>query len=156
MAAVTSASPSSVVDYEVPRLLRCLHDNNVEGRGIMSAADYLGAYAEGWTNGDADKIIGSVSDGFVLDDPNAGKIGKADFANYLVGMKEAVASMRGENYSGPFMELTEVTTREEGGVLTAWCWWSIPDTALRGAGLIKVGDSGVQSERLTYYTKLPE
>ncbi len=122
----------------------------------MSAADHLGAYAEGWTNGDADKIIGSVSDGFVLDDPNEGKIGKVDIAKHIAGMKEAVASMRGEVYLGPFMELTEVTTREDGGVLTAWCWWSIPGTPLRGAGLIKVGDDGVQSEKLTYYTKLPK
>ncbi len=122
----------------------------------MSAADHLGAYAEGWTNGDADKIIGSLSDDYVLDDPNEGKAGKADFAGYIAGMKEAVASMRGEDYSGPFMELTEVTTREDGGVLTAWCWWSIPGTALQGAGLIKVSDSGVQSEKLTFYTKLPE
>ncbi len=122
----------------------------------MSAADHLGAYAEGWTNGDADKIIGSVSDGFVLDDPNEGKVGKADFADYFAGMKAAVASMRGEVYLGPFMELTEVTTREDGGVLTAWFWWSVPGTPLQGAGLIKVGDDGVQSEKLAYYTKLPE
>ncbi len=33
---------------------------------------------------------------------------------------------------------------------------SIPGTALQGAGLIKVGDNGVQSEKLTYYTKLPD
>ena len=54
------------------------------------------------------------------------------------------------------MELTEVTTNEDGGLLTAWCWWSIPGTALQGAGLIKVGDDGVRSEKLAYYTKLPE
>ena len=122
----------------------------------MNAADHLGAYADGWTNGDADKIIGSLSDDYVLDDPNEGKAGKADFANYLAGMKEAVASMRGEDYSGPLLELTEVTTREDDGILTAWCWWSIPGTTLQGAGLIKVGDDGVQSEKLTYHTKLPE
>ncbi|MFQ5784906.1 MAG: nuclear transport factor 2 family protein [Alphaproteobacteria bacterium] len=122
----------------------------------MGAADHLGAYADGWTIGDADKIIGALSDGYVLDDPNEGKVGKADFAGYLAGMKEAVASMRGEDYSGPFMELTEVTTREDGGVLTAWCWWSIPGTAFQGAGLIKVGNDGVHSEKLAFYTKLPE
>ena len=54
------------------------------------------------------------------------------------------------------MELIEVTTSEDGGILTAWCWWSIPGTEFQGSGLIKVGDSGVQSEKLTYYTKLPE
>ncbi len=112
----------------------------------MSAADHLGAYAEGWTNGDADKIIGSLADGYVLDDPNDGMIGEADFAKHLAGMKEAVASLRGEDYSGPFMELAEVTIREDGGVLTAWCWWSIPDTAFQGAGVIRVSDDGVQSD----------
>ncbi len=122
----------------------------------MSAADHLGAYADGWTNGDADKIIGSLADSYVLDDPNEGKITKAEFANYFAGMKEAVASMRGGYDAGSFMELTEVTTNEDGGVVTAWCWWSIPGTALQGAGLIKVGDDGVRSEKLALYTKLPE
>ncbi len=59
-------------------------------------------------------------------------------------------------YSGPLMELTEVTTGEDDGVLTAWCWWSIPGTAIQGSGLIKAGEIGVQSEKLAYYTKLPE
>ena len=122
----------------------------------MSAADHLGAYAEGWTNGDADKIAGAVSDDFVFDDPNEGTIGKAGIAAHLAGMKEAVASLRGADYSGPLMDLTEVTTSEDGGILTAWCWWSVPGTPLQGSGLIKVGDSGVQSEKITYYTKLPE
>ena len=122
----------------------------------MSAADHLGAYAEGWTNGDADKIAGAVSDNFVFDDPNEGKISKAGIAAHVAGLKEAVASLRGEVYLGPFMELTEVTTREDGGVLTAWCWWSVPGTALQGSGLIKVGDDGVRAEKITYYTKLPE
>ena len=65
-------------------------------------------------------------------------------------------SIRGEDYAGPFMELIEVTTHEDSGILTAWCWWSIPGTAFQGAGLIKVGDDGVRWERLAFYTKLPE
>ncbi len=51
-----------------------LHDNDAEGRGTMSAADHLGSFNEGWTNGNADKIIGSLSDDSVLDDPNVGKV----------------------------------------------------------------------------------
>ena len=54
------------------------------------------------------------------------------------------------------MELTEVTTGEDDGVLTAWCWWSIPGTAIQSSGLIKAGEIGVQSEKLAYHTKLPE
>ena len=53
----------------------------------MSAADHLGNYAEGWTNGDADTILKAVADNFTFDDPNAGKIAKRGFAEYLSGMK---------------------------------------------------------------------
>jgi hypothetical protein len=54
----------------------------------MSAADYLGMYAEGWTKGGADTIIKATSDEYTLDDPNAGRITKSKFAEYLVGMEE--------------------------------------------------------------------
>lgn len=52
------------------------------------------------------------------------------------------------------MELSEVVTAENNGALIAWCWWTIPVTEIKGAGLIKVESSGVRSEVLTYYTKL--
>jgi hypothetical protein len=52
------------------------------------------------------------------------------------------------------IEVSEIVAGEEGGVLTAWCWWSVPGTELQGGGLIKVGDDGVLSERVTYYTSL--
>jgi len=54
------------------------------------------------------------------------------------------------------MELSEVLTQEDEGVLTAWCWWSIPGTELKGSGLIKAGPTGIRSEVITYYTKLSE
>ena len=49
-----------------------------------------------------------------------------------------------------------MVTQAEGDNLTAWAWWAVPETPIQGAGLIKVGPSGVLSERLTFYTKLPE
>jgi hypothetical protein len=119
----------------------------------MGVADHLAAYAEGWTNGDADKILGCTTDDFVFDDPNSAPVPKAGFAAYLAGLKETVASIRDDSADdGPFMELSEVVTSEANGVLTAWCWWSIPNTPIQGAGLIKVGHNGVQSERITFYT----
>ncbi len=121
----------------------------------MSAAEHLGTYAEGWTKGDRDTILKAVSDDFTFDDPNAGRIAKGEFAEYLSGMKEIVRSLRGGNLPDPFMELSEVVTQENEGVLTAWCWWAVPGTEVKGSGLIKVGDDGVRSEVITYYTKLP-
>ena len=122
----------------------------------MSAADHLGAYAEGWTNGVSDTILGAASESFVFDDPNAGKVAKADFAAYFAGLTELVASIRGDGYGAPFMNLSEIVTKEEDGVLTASCWWAIPGTEIQGSGLIKVTNDGVVSERIAYYTKLPD
>lgn len=118
----------------------------------MGAGDHLAAYAEGWTTGDADKILGCTTDDYFFDDPNSGPVPKAGFAAYLAGLKETVASIRGDSADdGTFMELSEVVTSEVDGVLTAWCWWSIPGTPIQGAGLIKVGDDGVRSERIAFY-----
>ena len=113
----------------------------------MSAADHLGMYAQGWTNGDLDTILKAVTDGYTFDDPNAGKIPKNGMADYLSQMKEAVRSLRDGSLPDPFMELTEVVTQEEGGVLTAWCWFNVPGTGVQGSGLIKVGPDGVLSDR---------
>ncbi|MDA9982114.1 hypothetical protein N9H39_05135 [Gammaproteobacteria bacterium] len=71
-------------------------------------------------------------------------------------MRDDVQSLLGGSIPGPFMELTEVVTQESEDVLTAWCWWAIPGTDIKGSGLIKVGSGGVRSEVITYYTKLPE
>ena len=108
----------------------------------MNKGDYLGRYAEGWTKGDASIIVESSDDSFQFDDPNAGSISKNGFPDYLVGLKQEVQGIRNEA-ADVFMELTEVVTQEEGDVLTAWCWWSIPGTPIQGSGLIKVGDGGV-------------
>jgi hypothetical protein len=53
------------------------------------------------------------------------------------------------------MELSEVISEEKDGMLTVWCWWEIPGTEIKGSGLIKSNQDGVQSEVITYYTKLP-
>ena len=121
----------------------------------MAAGDKLNQYAEGWTKGDAQIIVGALADSFQLDDPNAGKITKPGMTEYLAGMWEIVESIRGKT-SDPLIELTEIVTQDQEGVLTAWAWWVVPGTPIQGSGLIKVGDQGVISERLCYFTKLSE
>lgn len=121
----------------------------------MGAAEYLGLYAQGWTDGDSDAILKAASDGYTFDDPNSGIIPKKEFAQYLAGLKDAVKALRGGSIPTPFMELSEVVTQENQGVLTAWCWWAIPGTVIKGSGLIKIGAEGVRSEIITYYAKLP-
>ncbi len=120
----------------------------------MSAAEHLGTYAEGWTKGDAQTILKATAKDYTFDDPNSGIISRDKLSSYLGGLKEAVASLCGNRVPDPFMELSEVLTQEADGVLTAWCWWAIPGTEIKGSGLIKVDATGVRSEVITYYTKL--
>lgn len=120
----------------------------------MNAAQHLGTYAEGWTGGDAERILQAAAQDYTFDDPNAGVISRDAFAGYLGDLKKAVASLCGGRVPDPFMELSEILTQEADGSVTAWCWWAIPGTELRGSGLIKVDASGVRSEVITYYTKL--
>ena len=121
----------------------------------VTAVDHLSVYAEGWANADPERILEAASPGFVFDDPNAGRIQRADFASYLEATREAVETLRTSASSTTWMEIGEVVTKEEDGVLTAWCWWAIPGTGVEGSGLIKVGAEGVVSERIAYYTALP-
>lgn len=71
-------------------------------------------------------------------------------------MKETVATLRGDGYEGPFMDISEVLTKDDGDGLTASCWWEIPGTNILGSGLIKVANDGVVSELIACYTKLPD
>ena len=120
----------------------------------MGRQDSLSTYAEGWTKGDAATILSAVADGYQLDDPNAGKIPNVEFRQYFGKLQDTVDSLRGGVPQAKFMAITEVVAKEEDDMTTAWCWWAIPGTSIQGSGLIKVGDQGVLSERLTYYTRL--
>ena len=122
----------------------------------MNATEHLGTYAEGWSKGDADTILKATASDFTFDDPNFGVVSRDTLSSYLGELKETVASLCGGTVPDTFMELSEVLTQEDEGVLTAWCWWAIPGTEIKGSGLIKVDPTGVRSEVITYYTKLSE
>lgn len=122
----------------------------------MNSAEHLGTYAEGWAKGDAETILRATAPDYILDDPNYGVVSRDEIPGYLEGLKEAAASLCNGRVPDPFLELSEILTQEENGVLTAWCWWVIPGTQIKGSGLIKVSSTGVRSEVLTYYTKLSD
>jgi hypothetical protein len=122
----------------------------------MNATEHLGTYAEGWSKGDADTILKATAADFTFDDPDFGVVSRDTLSSYLGELKETVASLCGGRVPDTFMELSEVLTQEDEDVLTAWCWWAIPGTEIKGSGLIKVDSTGVRSEVITYYTKLSE
>ena len=91
----------------------------------MASADHLNTYADGWTTGDVAIIISSLDNGYTLDDSNAGTISKEAMSEYLVGFKQQVESIRG-NTDSPLLEISELVTQGQAGILIAWVWWSVP------------------------------
>ena len=120
----------------------------------LAAYAHLAAYSEGWINGDVDTVMPVLAEDYWLDDPHFGRIAKDGMPAYFEDLKAAVHNLRGGAEAATVMRIGEVTTREEGGLLTVWLWWAVPGTALEGAGLIKIAPHGVVSERLTYFAKL--
>ncbi|MBB3139391.1 nuclear transport factor 2 family protein [Halomonas organivorans] len=120
----------------------------------MNAAEYLSAYAEGWSKGDAERILEATAEDYTFDDPNFGIVSRQALPEYLTGLKEAIAAQCGGRLPDPLMVLSDVLSREGDGVLTASCWWTVPGTQVKGSGLIKADATGVHSEVITYYTRL--
>ena len=111
----------------------------------------LAQYAEGWTKGDVDLICSTLQDSFLYEDRNSPRPiqGKTAF-------REAFARLyqykdREKRKSQPFMELSEGMTKDDGTTLTAWCWWVLTYSPMKGSGLIKVTEEGVLSEKIAYY-----
>jgi hypothetical protein len=120
----------------------------------LAAYGHLAAYSEGWINGDADTVLPSLADDYLLEDPHFGRIPKAGMPAYFERLNSAVRDLRGGAEDLPVMRIGEVMSQEDGELLTVWLWWAVPGTVLEGAGLIKIAPAGVVSERLTYFTKL--
>ena len=123
-------------------------------RDSLAAYGHLAAYSEGWINGDADTVLPALAEDYLLDDPHFGRIAKDGMPAYFEELKATVQDLRGGTDEATVMRIGEVTTREDGEILTVWLWWAVPGTALEGAGLIKIAPHGVVSERLTYFTRL--
>ena len=122
----------------------------------MKKNEYLNAYLNSWVGCDKDQLIKSLAESYEMDDPAAGHIPKPDMPGYMDSFKGAIEEMRGGDDSAPFIELSEKVVRDDADTMTAMIYWTVPGTPMEGGGWIKVGDDGVQSERLTSYTKPAE
>ena len=110
--------------------------------GAMTKEQYLGLYAEGWSEGDVDKVMRAVAPGFQFGDPQKGPIPRENFRDYVEGFKKEVGQS-GET----FLDLSGIVSYEAGGYLLACCTWKTGiDKKVVGNGLIVVGDDGVQRE----------
>ena len=103
---------------------------------------FLGLYAEGWTEGNVDKILEASAPGYQFGDPQKGLIPRGNFREYFEGFKKEVGQS-GET----FMDLSGIASYHVGGLLLACCTWKTGvNKNVVGNGLIVVGDDGVQRE----------
>lgn len=116
--------------------------------------EYLGGYAEGWTKGDVERILEHTTPDYLFFDPAVAKYGvnKSQFPKYFTAELQCPKGL--ETVVPEFMTLSEVITKDDGNVLTAWCWWRINWIKIEGAGVIKVTDDGVVSEKIAYFRHL--
>jgi hypothetical protein len=104
-------------------------------------------YIEGWNTMDAEKLLSSVADGFLFDDPaDPAPITKAELAGYMPRWPEKARAL-GAAFA---FEMTDRVVQDDGEVLLEWYWWRLIGTEVEGSAVIKTSDEGVLSERLTY------
>jgi hypothetical protein len=102
----------------------------------------LGLYAEGWSEGNVDKLLESTAPGFQFNDPQKGSISREGFRDYFEGFKREVGQS-----GDTFMDLSGIVAYEAGDLLIACCTWKTGvDKSVVGNGLITVAAEGVQRE----------
>ena len=111
----------------------------------------LAMFLEGWRTGDAEKILRSIADDFVYDDPVDGRMEGAAFAAYLQELFGTAGSPEDGAGGFGFEDITDIVAQEKDGELTAWGWWKTRSE--EGAGLVKVGPQGVRLEKTAYYAR---
>ena len=108
-------------------------------------------YIQGWYELDAGKLLDSVTDDFVFDDPaEPCPVGKTELGAYMRRWDARTRSLGADNR----WILTDEVRRDRDGILTDWEWWELLGSPLKGMGLIKTNDRGVFLERITYFDRV--
>jgi hypothetical protein len=115
---------------------------------MSKRARHRARYIEAWNTMDAEKLLASVADGFVFDDPaDPAPVTKARLVDYMPRWPEKAGALG----AGFAFEIVDKVVRDQDGVLLEWYWWRLAGTDVEETAVIKTTDDGVLSERLTYY-----
>ena len=121
----------------------------------MSARKKLDTYLEGWRLGNAELSLSVITSDFYYHDPNTGRIFRDGFVDFMEAFKIDAAAMNYGKFGTPFLTYTNICIEESENPAKAWCWWQATDTELQGAALIHFDETGILSERIAYFSKLP-
>jgi len=119
-----------------------------EANTSSKRARHRARYIDGWNTMDAGKILASVSDEFIFDDPtDPTPITRAMLEDYLPVWPDKARAL-GAAFE---FEMIDKVVQDQDGILREWYWWRLAGTDVEGSAVIKTSDDGVISERLTYY-----
>lgn len=115
---------------------------------MSKRAELRARYIAGWDTMDPEKLLSSVTDDFLFDDPaDPAPIGKSGLVAYMPVWPERARAL-----GGAFQfEITDKVVEDWDGLLLEWYWWRLTGTAVAGTAVIKTSDAGVLSERLCYH-----
>lgn len=117
--------------------------------------DHIEVYLEGWRLGDPMRSLEVCEANFYYDDPNTGRIEREHFQAFVEDFKAYGASLNGGVVPEPFLEYSETVIDASTTPVTIWCWWRVTGTDFQGSALVKADDTGILSERIAYFSKLP-
>lgn len=120
------------------------------------AQQQLEIYLEGWRLGEPSTSLAVLRSEFHYDDPNTGRIFREGFVDFVEAFKADAAALNNGKLGTPFLTYSDIIIDETSKPSKAWCWWQATDTDLQGAALIHFDDRGIISERIAYFSKLPE
>ncbi len=115
---------------------------------MSKRARHRARYIEAWNSMDAAKLLASVTDDFLFDDPtDAEAVTKAALVGYMPKWPAKAAAL-GAAFE---FEIVDKVVHDDGGLLLEWYRWRLIGADVEGSAVIKTSDEGVMSERLTYY-----
>ncbi|MFT5111961.1 MAG: hypothetical protein ACI8P9_001284 [Parasphingorhabdus sp.] len=122
----------------------------------MTIDEIITTYLKGWELGDGGLSLGVTVDAFYYDDPNTGRIVRADFVAFVNDFKQAAVEMGASVNAYPFLEYSDIVIRKENDTATIWCWWHAVGTELQGSALVKASQAGILNEKIAYFSRLPD
>ena len=122
----------------------------------MGVRQHIETYLKGWELGDGALSLSATVEGFYYDDPNTGRIPRAEFVEFVKDFKRAAINMGGAENANPFLQYSDVVIKDNRSPATVWCWWQAVGTELQGCALVKVSAEGVLHEKIAYFSRLPE
>ena len=123
----------------------------------MIVAERIDAYIQAWVTCDVPGVLAQAADSFFFDDPNLGRVSRAEFETYMAGIMANVERIRDGRVYENFVDVSDIVTKQEDdGTTTLWFWWAIAGTSIEGSSLVKVGPDGVRSEIYCYYAQTAE